>query len=48
MRVGDRVRFRLYAGRIVEGVLRSVFKDTGGNKVKDGVWRGEFRRDDRP
>jgi hypothetical protein len=34
MKVGERLRFRLYAGREVEGILRAILKTTAGTKLR--------------
>ena len=33
-RVGDRVRFRLFAGREVDGVVRAILKTPSGVKLR--------------
>jgi hypothetical protein len=33
MRVGKRVRFKLYMGREVDGVIRAILKETSGTRL---------------
>lgn len=33
-RVGDHIRFRIYAGREVDGVIRAILKTTSGVKLR--------------
>jgi hypothetical protein len=33
MRVGKRVRFKLYMGREVDGVIRRILKETSGTRL---------------
>jgi hypothetical protein len=42
MKVGDRVRFRLYIGREVEGVLRAILKTSAGPKLRMEYGAGNF------
>ena len=41
-RVGSRIRFRLYAGREVEGVIRAIVKTTSGMRYRVEYGRGPF------
>jgi hypothetical protein len=45
MKVGKRVRFKLYMGREVEGVIKAILKETSGTKLI-GVRQGQFRGED--
>jgi hypothetical protein len=34
MKVGDRLKFRLYSGREVDGILRAILKGASGPKLR--------------
>jgi hypothetical protein len=34
MKLGEKVTFRLYSGRLVEGVIRLIFDDGAGTRVR--------------
>jgi hypothetical protein len=40
-KVGSRVRFRLYIGREVDGVIRAILKTTSGTRLRMG-WNTEL------
>jgi hypothetical protein len=42
MKVGNRVRFMLYMGREVDGVIRAILKETTGTKLVVEYGAGNF------
>jgi hypothetical protein len=42
MKVGKRVRFKLYMGREVDGVIRAILKETSGTKLIMEYGKGNF------
>jgi hypothetical protein len=42
MKVGDRITFRLYAGREVEGIIRAILKTTAGTKLRMEYGTGKY------
>ena len=41
-KVGGRIRFRLYAGREVEGVVRAILKTTSGFNIRMEYGNGPY------
>lgn len=42
VKVGSRIRFRLYMGREVDGVIRGIVKTTSGMRYRVEYGRGPF------
>jgi hypothetical protein len=41
-KVGSRIRFRLYIGREVDGVIRAILKTTSGTKLRMEYGAGPY------
>jgi hypothetical protein len=41
-KVGDRVRFQLYSGRDVDGIIRAIVKTTAGVKLRMEYGAGNY------
>ena len=48
MKIGKRVRFRLYIGREVDGVIRRILKETTGTKLVVEYGKGNYVAKIRP
>jgi hypothetical protein len=48
VKVGKRVRFKLYMGREVDGVIRAILKETTGTKLVVEYGAGNFVAKIRP
>jgi hypothetical protein len=47
-KVGKRVKFKLYMGREVDGVIRAILKETTGTKLVEEYGKGNFVAKIRP